>query len=107
MSLSQPLPADSDREANAGEGEHEAEQPEMFHAFTQPAQLDDMLVSTQGASQSSQTPLQRLVKRMTRFLVNTDIETTEKELRTRLSAMNYGCKVITPGDSHLSCMDRR
>ena len=63
------LPADSDREANAGEGEHEAEQPEMFHAFTQPAQLDDMLVSTQGASQSSQTPLQRLVKRMTRFLV--------------------------------------
>ena len=30
MSLSQPLPADSDREANAGEREHEAEQPEMF-----------------------------------------------------------------------------
>ena len=107
MSLSQPLPADSDREANAGEGDHEAEQPEMFHAFTQPAQLDDMLVSTQGASQSSQTPLQRLVKRMTRFLVNTDLETTEKELRTRLSAMNYGCKVLTPGIVTISCMDRR
>ena len=108
MSLSQPLPAESDREAEAGgEAEHEPEQPEAFHGFTQPAQFDNMLVSTQGATQSSQTPLQRLVKRMTRFWVTTDIETTERELRTRLSAMNYSCKVITPGIVTISCMDRR
>ena len=30
---------------------------EAFHGFTQPAQLDNMLVSTQGATQSSQTTI--------------------------------------------------
>ena len=54
-----------------GDGEsvedHQPPPAEAFHGFTQPAQLDNMLISTQGATQSSQTPLQRLVKRMTRF----------------------------------------
>ena len=36
-----------------------------------------------GATQGSQNSFQRLVKRMTRFWVNTDKETTEKELRKR------------------------
>ena len=107
MSLSQPLPAESDRESESGELEHDLEVPEAFHAFTQPAQLDNMLVSTQGATQSSQTPLQRLVKRMTRFWVTTDIENTEKELKSRLASLSFTCKVTTPGIVTISCMDRR
>jgi len=67
MPLSQPLPAESDRDAGPGEAEHEAEEPEAFHGFTQPAQLDNMLVSTQGATQSSQTPLQS--KRLKLYVV--------------------------------------
>ena len=102
MSLSQP--ADIDQA-----GDQEDQEPaEMFHGFTQPAQLDNMLVSTQGATQShSQTPLQRLVKRMTRFWVTTDLDTTEKELKARLATLKYTTKVITPGIVTISCMDRR
>ena len=107
-SLSQPLPADSDRDGDSRAAEdHDAEQPDMFRGFTQPAQLDNMLVSTQGATQSSQTPLHRLVKRMTRFWVKTDAETTERELKTRLTAMKFSCKVVTPGIVTISCVDRR
>jgi hypothetical protein len=50
-----------------------------------------------GTTQGSQTPLQRLVKRMTRFWVRTDIEATERELRDLFEMMNYGIKMTTPG----------
>lgn len=88
---------------------HEGDGGDMFHhGFTQPANLDNMLVSTQGTvTQSSQTPLQRLVKRMTRFWVTTDIENTEKELKSRLASLSFTCKVTTPGIVTISCMDRR
>ena len=98
-----PIPARLSLSQPAGGGDSdgvEDDQPppaEAFHGFTQPAQFDNMLVSTQGATQSSQTPLQRLVKRMTRFWVTTDLETTERELKTRLDAMNYNTKVVTQG----------
>ena len=62
-----------------------------------------MLVSTQGGTQSSQTPLQRLVKR---FWVTRDLETTERELRTHLDSMNYNTKVVTPDIATVSCVDR-
>eukprot|EP00092_Neocalanus_flemingeri_P023334 GFUD01025300.1.p1 GENE.GFUD01025300.1~~GFUD01025300.1.p1 ORF type:complete len:487 (-),score=199.35 GFUD01025300.1:109-1569(-) len=114
LSLSQPVPspdsgpdqADSGQESDSGPLHHQPPQ-DVFHGFTQPAQLDNMLVSTQGATQSSQTPLQRLVKRMTRFWVTTDKETTERELKTRLDTMNYNTKVVTPGIVTVSCVDRR
>ena len=102
ISLSQP--ADLDHETEAGDVQEPAE---VFHGFTQPAQLDNMLVSTQGATQSSQTSLQKLVKRMTRFWVKTDLESTEKELKQRLASLKYQSKVITPGIVTISCMDRR
>jgi len=108
LSLSQPVPGpadptDSDIDPS---GDHQPP-PEAFYGFTQPAQMDNMLVSTQGATQSSQTPLQRLVKRMTRFWVTTDLETTEKELKNCLDTMNYNTKVVTPGIVTVSCVDRR
>jgi len=108
LSLSQPAGGgggDSGTEDNCEEDQQH--QMEAFHGFTQPAQFDNMLVSTQGATQSSQTPLQRLVKRMTRFWVTTDIENTEKELKNRLESMNYSTKVVTPGIVTVSCVDRR
>ena len=105
MSFSQP--ADLEHDEEEGEGGEAQEAPEVFHGFTQPAQLDNMLVSTQGATQSSQTSLQKLVKRMTRFWVSTDMENSEKELKQRLGSLKYQSKVITPGIVTISTMDRR
>jgi len=106
LSLSQPAGGGGGESDNV-EDDHDPPPAEAFHGFTQPAQLENMLVSTQGVTQSSQTPLQRLVKRMTRFWVTTDLETTEKELKTRLDTMNYNTKVVTPGIVTVSCVDRR
>jgi serine/threonine-protein kinase Chk1 len=105
LSLSQPAPPSSDSGSDpAGHGDDQAP---GFHAFTQPAQLDNMLVSTQGSTQSSQTQLQRLVKRMTRFWVTTDKEGTERELRNLLEQESYSVKVITPGIITVNTVDRR
>ncbi|XP_023345296.1 serine/threonine-protein kinase grp [Eurytemora carolleeae] len=101
---SQPLPT------GQGEGSSSSTSPpsEVFHGFTQPAQLDNLLLSTQGgATQGSQNSFQRLVKRMTRFWVNTDKETTEKELRKRFEKQGYSCKMTTPGILTVQCIDRR
>jgi serine/threonine-protein kinase Chk1 len=89
---SQPLP----RQDSGSDSDKLAEAEEAFHGFTQPAQLDDLVVSTQGATQSSQTQLQRLVKRMTRFWVTTDRETSEKELKLCLEREGCTTKVVTP-----------
>ena len=35
------------------------------------------------------------------------METTERELKTRLDTMNYITKVVTPGIVTVSCVDRR
>jgi len=108
LSLSQPAPmAGGDGTDNADDDNVPQQGGDNFHGFTQPVQLDNMLVSTQSNTQSSQTTLQRLVKRMTRFWVTTDIENTERELKTRLNSMNYNTKVATPGIVTISCVDRR
>jgi len=107
MSLSQPADIDHDGDREQSQIVEDQEPGEMFHGFTQPAQLDNMLVSTQGATQSSQSKLQRLVKRMTRFHVNTDMETTEKLLKSRLASMKYTTKIHTTGVVTISCIDRR
>ena len=53
-----------------------------FGGFTQPAQMSDLFCgsqSTQGTQgSSSQTHFQRLVKRMTRFWVSTDMSETQR-----------------------------
>lgn len=106
LSLSQPAPPDMSSDSGSDPaGDREA--AGMFHGFTQPAQLDNMLVSTQGSTQSSQTQLQRLVKRMTRFWVTTDKDSTERELKNLLERESYSFKVITPGIVTVSTMDRR
>ena len=108
MSFSQP--ADLDHDAQ-GEGREAQEPPEVFHGFTQPTQLDNMLVSTQEATQestqSSQSSPQKLVKRMTRFWVSTDLENSEKELKQRLGILKYQSKVITPRIVTICTRDKR
>jgi len=106
LSLSQPVP---DRPVDCSSEADGDTNPmaDMFHGFTQPAQPENMLCSTQGATQGSQTPLQRLVKRMTRFWVRTEKETTERELREVLDRMHYTCKMHSPGIFTVSSLDRR
>ena len=90
MSLSQPADIDHGAGDMDNSCQETEENQEMFHGFTQPAQLDNMLVYTQGATQSqSETLLQRLVNRMIRFWVTTDLETTGRELKTRLATLKY------------------
>lgn len=63
--------------------------------LSQPACLDDILLNSQltsGATQATQNPIQRLVKRMTRFFVNTNAEDTATKLREILGKLAYNFK---------------
>ncbi|BFZ14429.1 hypothetical protein BsWGS_17468 [Bradybaena similaris] len=63
-------------------------------SFSQPAQPDDMLLSTQMqfTPGTSQTPYQSLVKRMTRFFVTTSRLETVEELMSFMESHGYGVK---------------
>ncbi|KAL1418707.1 hypothetical protein MTO96_025739 [Rhipicephalus appendiculatus] len=78
-------------------------------SFSQPAHLDDMLLSTQtqGTQSSSQTPLQRLVKRMTRFFVTTDAQQTVEELKSLFERLGYSWKTNSPGQITVTTQDKR
>lgn len=66
-------------------------------SFSQPAQPDQLLLSSQltQSTQASQTPLQRLVKRMTRLLVRTNLEDTLTHLEALFNKMNYTYRIHT------------
>jgi len=77
---------------------HSTENLQGFGGFTQPAQLSDLL----GSSQSTQAPtqssrFQRLVKRMTRFWVKVSLEETDKFLHGLLEKMHYNFKCKPKG----------
>lgn len=78
-------------------------------SFSQPAHLDDLLLSTQtqGTQSSSQTPLQRLVKRMTRFFVTTDAQQTVEELKSLFERLGYSWKTNSPGQITVTTQDKR
>lgn len=103
-SFSQPMIR---QDSGSDSADPEQEKVEVFQGFTQPAKFEDLVVSTQGATQSSQTQFQRLVKRMTRFWVTTDKEGTERELKNCLEREGCTTKVITPGIVTVSTTDRR
>jgi len=91
----------------------DTESTDLFHAFTQPAKLDNMLLlSTQLSSmvppsQDSKSPHDKLVKRMTRFWVNTDRQSAEEELRNCLQKDGYTFRMITPGIMTVEIVDSR
>jgi len=83
---------------------HSAEKIDGFGGFTQPAQLSDLLgssQSTQAATQSSRH--QRLVKRMTRFWVKVSLEETDKFLHGLLEKMHYSFKCKPKGVVSFLC----
>ncbi|KAK3873689.1 hypothetical protein Pcinc_021308 [Petrolisthes cinctipes] len=78
-------------------------------SFSQPAQPDQLLLSSQltQGTQASQTPLQRLVKRMTRVLVRTTLEDTITHLETLFNKLNYSHRCHTPNVLTVTTVDRR
>jgi len=82
----------------------------QFGGFTQPAQLSDLFCGSQSGTQTqggSQTQFQRLVKRMTRFWVNTPMADTVKFLTGILGKMNYNYKAKSRGHYIIETLDRR
>ncbi|KAK8734943.1 hypothetical protein OTU49_005738 [Cherax quadricarinatus] len=77
-------------------------------SFSQPAQPENLLLSqlTQG-TQASQTPLQRLVKRMTRILVRTTLEDTLTHLEALFNKMHYTYRYHTAHVMTVTTLDRR
>lgn len=81
------------------------------YCFSQPADLDDLLVCTQfNATQSTQlsgNPFQRLVKRMTRFFVTVKCDEAIKRLTSVLDKFGWKWKVNDDSTVTISTTDRR
>ncbi|XP_065562748.1 serine/threonine-protein kinase Chk1-like isoform X2 [Artemia franciscana] len=81
-------------------------------SFSQPTNPEHMLLTsqclgTQTQSGSNQTPLHRLVKRMTRCIMNTDFDKTRKELERLLDLFGYTWRECPQGTFTISCKDIR
>lgn len=78
-------------------------------SFSQPAQPDQLLLSSQltQGTQATQTPLQRLVKRMTRLLVRTNLEDTLTHLEALFNKMNYTYRTQAVNVLTVTTLDRR
>ncbi|XP_059173231.1 serine/threonine-protein kinase Chk1-like [Physella acuta] len=77
-------------------------------SFSQPAQSDDLLLSSQMqcTPATSQTPFQKLVKRMTRFFVLTTRQETIKEMSEFLESHGYGVKKNSNVQLTISTVDK-
>ncbi|XP_067127205.1 serine/threonine-protein kinase Chk1 [Centruroides vittatus] len=85
-------------------------------SFSQPAHPEHMLLSTdscftnsqlQSTPNSSQSPLQRLVKRMTRFFVQDNAEITLKKLKEVFEKLGYMQKRTSSGQITIITNDKR
>ncbi|CAI6358104.1 unnamed protein product [Macrosiphum euphorbiae] len=80
-------------------------------SFSQPTQVDDLLLSSQLlTSQPISTPnnsMQKLVKRMTRFLVNLDYKAALSNLELFLDDLGYIWKINTPSLLTITTTDQR
>lgn len=84
--------------------------PSAGFCFSQPAQLEDLLLSSQLHSTQpscSQTSYQKLVKRMTRFFVKTDHDETLRTLTGLLEKCGYSWKRNAMGDLTITTVDKR
>uniref|UniRef100_A0A8D9A1G7 Serine/threonine-protein kinase Chk1 n=1 Tax=Cacopsylla melanoneura TaxID=428564 RepID=A0A8D9A1G7_9HEMI len=74
-------------------------EPHLF-SFSQPTHLDDLLVSSQFVStqstQTSQSTVQKLVRRMTRFFVKYAAEEAVEKLCMILDKLGYSWRCHTP-----------
>ncbi|GFN99360.1 non-specific serine/threonine protein kinase [Plakobranchus ocellatus] len=78
-------------------------------SFSQPVQLDDLLLNSQipCTPGTSQTPFQKLVKRMTRFFVHTKRQETVKEMEKLLRTQGYRVKKNSSVGLTLTTVDKR
>lgn len=92
LCYTQPLPAfGNDHQNNSNSNEHEDVNEDKFYAFSQPAHIDDLLLSSQlhCTQAASLNGYQKLVRRMTRFFVSVDIDTTISKVGEVLESL--GC----------------
>ncbi|XP_026811722.1 serine/threonine-protein kinase grp [Rhopalosiphum maidis] len=83
-----------------------------IHSFTQPTQVEDLLLSSQiQTSQTVSTTLnnsiQKLVKRMTRFIVCLSSDEALATLSQFLDDLGYTCKINTSGLVTITTADQR
>ena len=76
--------------------------PAAVFSFSQPAHIDDMLLNSQlntqtASGSSNSSPLQRLVKRMTRLVANVSCDEALKHLGQQLNKLGYSWKMHSPG----------
>ncbi|XP_008553798.1 serine/threonine-protein kinase grp [Microplitis demolitor] len=79
-------------------------------SFSQPAALEDLLLSTQpvqNTQNSTQNSFQKLVRRMTRFFVKTDCDETVTRLIDIIKKQNYTYRINETGIVTISTVDRR
>lgn len=79
-------------------------------SFSQPVHMDHLLLSTQSdncTQGSSQTPFQRLVKRMTRFFSSLDMEKTKLKLTETLDNHRYSWKIHHANQVTVTLNDKR
>ncbi|NXN07247.1 CHK1 kinase, partial [Indicator maculatus] len=78
-------------------------------SFSQPACPEHMLVNSQllGTPGSSQSPWQRLVKRMTRFFTKLDADGSYRVLQEACEKLGYGWKTSCTNQVTISTTDKR
>lgn len=111
ISASQPV-FQANGSATPGEGSIPSSVEDLVNAFSfsQPVHVDNMLLSSQlqCTPGGSQTPMQRLVKRMTRFFTNCGCEKTIKVLTSTLDKLSvYSWKKSCPNQVTISTLDKR
>uniref|UniRef100_A0A8C9RCH9 Serine/threonine-protein kinase CHK1 n=1 Tax=Scleropages formosus TaxID=113540 RepID=A0A8C9RCH9_SCLFO len=107
ISTSQPEPALSPGSWEASVGHLQTDGLQV--SFSQPACPEHMLLGSQllGTPGSSQSPWQRLVRRMTRFFTTLEAEQSFTALRDACIAMGYTWKPSCANQVTVSTMDRR
>ncbi|XP_049763820.1 serine/threonine-protein kinase grp [Schistocerca cancellata] len=85
-------------------------QHDIPFSFSQPAHLEDLLLSSQlNPTQSSgtQNPFQKLVRRMTRFFVTTNCEDSLRRLCDLLDKIGFSWKIATTRVVTITTVDKR
>ncbi|XP_041863657.1 serine/threonine-protein kinase Chk1 [Melanotaenia boesemani] len=78
-------------------------------SFSQPTKPEHMLLGSQllGTPGASQSPFQRLVRRMTRFFTNVNADTSLSALKDICDGLALGFKLTCPKQVTLSTLDKR
>ncbi|XP_013400239.1 serine/threonine-protein kinase Chk1-like [Lingula anatina] len=109
ISCSQPEPRRAPSLSPSTSDTNEALRDLHMFSFSQPVHPDHMILGSQmpGTPGASQTPMQRLVRRMTRFFVKTPVDETVKHLVSICEKLGYSVRRNPQGLITLSTMDRR